>query len=68
VAKIEGTTHPGFAVKNLSEAIRSAEENLGGELMMKFKSFHILGFAGIPSNFHSGVVSAAWSISPKKIR
>ena len=38
MAKIKGITHVSFAVKDLDEAIRSAEENLGGELMMKFES------------------------------
>ena len=38
MAKIKGINHLGFAVKNLDEAIRSAEENLGGELMIKFES------------------------------
>ncbi|GAI01067.1 unnamed protein product [marine sediment metagenome] len=38
MAKIKGINHLGFAVKNLGEAIRSAEENLGGELMIKFES------------------------------
>jgi len=38
MAKIKGINHLGFAVKNLGEAIRSAEENLDGELMIKFES------------------------------
>lgn len=38
MAKIKGINHLGFAVKNLDEAIRSAEENLGGELMIEFES------------------------------
>jgi len=38
MAKIRGINHLGFAVKNLDEAIRSAEENLGGEFIIKFES------------------------------
>ncbi len=38
MAKIKGINHVSFAVKNADEAIRSAEENLGGELIMKFES------------------------------
>ena len=37
MAKIKGINHVSFAVKNLDEAVYSAEENLGGELMMKFE-------------------------------
>ena len=38
MAKIKGINHLGFAVRNLDESIRSAEENLGGELIIKFES------------------------------
>jgi methylmalonyl-CoA epimerase len=38
MAKIKGINHLGFAVKNLDESVRSAEENLGGELIIKFES------------------------------
>lgn len=38
MARIKGVNHLGFAVKNLDESIRSAEENLGGELIIKFES------------------------------
>jgi len=38
MARIRGVNHLGFAVKNLDESIRSAEENLGGELIIKFES------------------------------
>ena len=38
MAKIKGVNHLGFAVKNLDESIRSAEEYLGGELIIKFES------------------------------
>jgi methylmalonyl-CoA epimerase len=38
MAKIKGVNHLGFAVKNLEESVRSAEENLGGELIIKFES------------------------------
>lgn len=38
MAKIKGINHLGYAVKNLDESIRSAEENLGGELFIKFES------------------------------
>ena len=38
MAKIIGINHLGFAVKNLDEGIRSAEENLGGEVIIKFES------------------------------
>ena len=38
MAKIKGINRVSFAVENLDEAIRSAEENLGGGLMMKFES------------------------------
>ena len=34
----KGINHLGFAVRNLDESIRSAEENLGGELIIKFES------------------------------
>ena len=35
MARIKGINHVAFAVRNLDEAIRAAEENLGGELTMK---------------------------------
>jgi len=35
MAKIKGINHICFAVKNLDEAIKSIEDNFGGELMMK---------------------------------
>ena len=38
MAKIKGINHLGYAVKNLDESVRSAEENLGGELIVKFES------------------------------
>ena len=38
MAKIVGINHVSFAVKDLEESIRAAEENLGGELMIKFAS------------------------------
>ena len=38
MTRIKGINHVSFAVKNLDEAVRSAEENLGGELMMKFEN------------------------------
>jgi len=38
MAKIMGINHVSFAVKDLDESIRAAEENLGGELMIKFES------------------------------
>jgi len=38
MAKIIGINHLGFVVKNLDGVIRSAEENLGGELIIKFES------------------------------
>jgi len=38
MAKIKGINHLGYAVKNLDESIRSAEDNLGGELIIKFES------------------------------
>ena len=38
MARIKGVNHLGFAVKNLEQSIRSAEENLGGELIIKFES------------------------------
>jgi len=38
MAKIKGINHLGYAVKHLDESIRSAEDNLGGELIIKFES------------------------------
>ena len=38
MARIKGINHVSFGVKNLDEAIRAAEENLGGELMLKFEN------------------------------
>ncbi len=38
MAKIKGINHVSFGVKNLDEAIQSAVENLGGELMIRFES------------------------------
>jgi len=38
MAGIKGINHVAFAVKNADEAIQSAVENLGGELMVKFES------------------------------
>ena len=38
MARIKGVNHLGFAVKNLEQSIRSAKENLGGELIIKFES------------------------------
>lgn len=38
MAKITGVNHLGFAVRNMQEAVRSAQENLGGEVIMKFES------------------------------
>ena len=38
MAKIKGINHVAFAVQNVDEAIQSAEENLGGELMVRFES------------------------------
>jgi methylmalonyl-CoA epimerase len=38
MARIKGVNHLGFAVKNLDESIRSAEQNLGGEVIIKFES------------------------------
>ncbi len=37
MAKIVRINHVAFAVKDMNEAIRSAVENLGGELMLKFE-------------------------------
>ena len=37
MAKIVRINHVAFAVKDMDEAIRSAVENLGGELMLKFE-------------------------------
>lgn len=37
MAKIKGINHVAFAVRSLDEAMRSAEENLGGELVNKFE-------------------------------
>jgi len=37
MAKVIRINHVAFAVKNMDEAIQSAVENLGGELMMKFE-------------------------------
>ncbi|MBW2636342.1 MAG: hypothetical protein JRC86_02240 [Deltaproteobacteria bacterium] len=36
--KVKGINHISFAVKDLEQAIESAVENMGGELMMKFES------------------------------
>ena len=41
MAKIKGINHVAFAVRNLDEAIRSAEENLGGEVMAKFEETNL---------------------------
>jgi methylmalonyl-CoA epimerase len=38
MAKIKGINHVSFAVKDLEEAIRSAERNLGGQLMVRFEN------------------------------
>ena len=38
MAEIKGINHVSFAVKNLDEAMRSAKENLGGEVIMKFEN------------------------------
>jgi methylmalonyl-CoA/ethylmalonyl-CoA epimerase len=38
MAKILGINHVAFAVKNMDDAIMSAQEVLGGELMIKFES------------------------------
>ncbi|NVM26228.1 MAG: VOC family protein [Desulfobacterales bacterium] len=37
MAKVVRINHVAFAVKNMDEAIQSAVENLGGELMLKFE-------------------------------
>lgn len=41
MAKIMGINHISFAVKNVDEAIRTAVEVLGGEVMMKFEETNL---------------------------
>ena len=56
MAKIKGINHVSFAVRNLDEAIRAAEENLGGEVMMRFEETN-LKYVGACVKFGQSIVS-----------
>jgi len=56
MAKIKGINHVSSAVKKLDEAIRSAEENLGGELMIKFES-NQLKYKGVCVQLGEDIIS-----------
>ncbi len=56
MAKVKGINHVAFAVKDLDEAIRSAVEILGGELMMRFEETN-LKYKGASVQYGHSVVS-----------
>ena len=56
MAKIKGINHVSFAVRNLDEAIRAAEENLGGGVMMRFEETN-LKYIGACIQFGQSIVS-----------
>ncbi len=56
MTKVKAINHIGFAVKDLDEAIRSAVETLGGEVMAKFEETN-LKYKGACVQFGQSIVS-----------
>jgi len=56
MAKIEGINHIGLAVKDVDEAIRTAVEILGGEIIMRFEETN-MKYKGACIQFGQSIVS-----------